>query len=107
MEVSIKVFEPDFDPLQIKAKKFNPSKRHFENGEALLLVFDFLRGKDDFSSTNEITIHVMKMKEYDYTNRDFKDKIQKSVLQILRNQTKKGFITKKEQSEKLLYWKIT
>ena len=41
IEVSIKVFEPDFDPLKVKAIKFNPSRRHFENGEALLKILDF------------------------------------------------------------------
>lgn len=106
MEVSIKVFEPHFEASKVTAKKFNPNPRHFENGEALMLILNFLRGKDDFSSTNEITIHLMKYKRYDHTDADFKNRIQKSVLQVLRNQRKKGLIIKREVSEKIFHWKI-
>jgi hypothetical protein len=106
MEVSIKVFEPNFDPLTVTAKKFNPTKRYFENGEAFLKALDFLREKDDWASTHEITVYLMEMKKYDSTDRDLKNKIQKSILQVLRSQYKKGLIDKKELSDRMLYWKV-
>ncbi len=106
MEVSIKVFEPNFDPLTVTAKKFNPTTRYFENGEAFLKALDFLRKKDDWASTHEITVYLMEMKKYDSTDRDLKNKIQKSILQVLRSQYKKGLIDKKELSDRMLYWKV-
>lgn len=106
IEVSIKVFEPDFDPLKVKAKKYNPSRRHFENGEALLKILDFLRYKEDYVSTHDITVNLMESKNYDYTDRTLKNKIQRTVVQILRIQQNKGLIAVKEVSHKMLYWKI-
>ncbi len=106
IEISIKVFEPDFDPAKVKAKKFNPSRRHFENGEALLNILDFLQGKEEYVSTHDITINLMKSKKYDYADRKLKTKIQRTVVQILKVQHKKGLVDRKEVSNKLLYWKV-
>ena len=106
IDVSIQVFKPDFDPTTIKAKKFSINSRYFENGEPFKKILDLLREKNDYLSTHDITVELMKSKKYDYTDRALKNKIQKSLLQTLRNQLNKGLIVNHKQSDKILVWKI-
>ncbi len=106
VEVSIKIFDPDFDSSKIKPKKFSPNKRYFANGEALVKIFDVLRIKNEFMSTHEITITLMKDKKYDITNQVIKNKIQSSILQTLIIQEKKGLVIRKKISERILHWNI-
>ena len=106
MEVSLKVFEPDFDPKTVNAKKFNPDKRYFKHGEVHIKVLDLLRERNTQVSTHDVTVELMKMKKYDHTDKDLKVRLQKTILYTLKRQYKDGLIDRFESGERLLFWKI-
>ncbi len=106
VNTSIKLFEPECDLKTIKAKKYSPNKRYFGNGEAFRMILDFLREKDDFICTNEITIYLMGTKKYDTSDKLLKNKIQQSILQTLTSQHEKGLLKKKYISDRSILWNI-
>ena len=106
VNMSIKLFEPDCDLTTIKAKRYSPNRRYFGKGEAVRMIFDFLRDKKDFICTNEITIFLMQTKKYDTSDKLLKNKIQQSILQTLTNQHQKGLLRKKYISDRSILWDI-
>ena len=106
VNTSIKLFEPECDLKTIKAKKYYPNTRYFGNGEAFRMILDLLRDEDEFISTNDITIHLMKTKKYDPDDQALKNKMQQSILQTLTSQHKKGLLAKDQSAKRNILWNI-
>ena len=86
INISIKTFDPDFDLNSVKTKRFTGNKHYFKRGEGHTMILDTLRKTDTPLTTNEITNIVMRKKNLDTEDKILVEKIQKSLLAILKKQ---------------------
>lgn len=78
MDISIKVFQPDFDLTNIKAKKYTGNTHYFKKGESFTMILYTLRKAQKVMSNLDITVEIMKIKKLDYQDMDLLNKIQNS-----------------------------
>lgn len=103
IDISIKVFDPDFKTESIKDKKFRKNSQLFKHGESQKLVLDVLRRSKSPLCIREIAIEVMKLKNLDYENPELCLDIEKRLRgNIDKNQMLR---TIKEEGE-LMRWEI-
>jgi len=86
IDISIKAFDPDFDLNSVKSKRFTGNKHYFKRGESHTMILDTLRKADKPLKTSEITNILMKKKNLDTEDKTLVDKIQKSLLMVLKKQ---------------------
>ena len=92
MDISIKVFQPDFDLTNIKAKKYTGNTHYFKKGESFTMILDTLRKAQKPISSLNITIEIMKIKKLNYENVDLLNKIQRALLVTMKNLEKQNLI---------------
>lgn len=92
IDVSIKVFDPEFDIKTIKAKRYTGNQHYFKRGESHTMILDTLRKAKSPLNTQEITIELMKKKKLDYENQDLVRSIQKTLCGTLKKQADKNII---------------
>lgn len=92
IDISIKVFDPDFKLCSIKAKRFTGNTHYFKRGESHVLVLDILRKSQKPMKTHEIVIELMKRKELDYQDLTLVEKVKKTLLTTLKKQEKNNLI---------------
>ena len=92
MDISIKVFQPDFDLANIKAKKYTGNTHYFKKGESFTMILDTLRKAQKAMSDLDITIEIMKIKKLDYQDMDLLNKIQRTLLITIKNLEKQNLI---------------
>lgn len=97
IDLSIKVFDPQFDLESVKAKNLYQKKHYFRHGESHRLILDFFRRNPDPKTTTEITTELMKIKDLDYENQTLLENVQKSVLHTLKKQAKQNLIRFKQE----------
>lgn len=86
IDISIKVFDPDFDIKNIKAKRYTGNQHYFNRGESHVMILDTLRKAKVPMTTNEITLELMKKKKLDHEDQDLVRNIQKSLCGTLKKQ---------------------
>ncbi|MCK9472078.1 MAG: hypothetical protein M0Q88_10045 [Bacilli bacterium] len=92
IDISIKVFDPDFKLCSVKAKRFTGNTHYFKRGESHVLVLDTLRKSQKPMKTHEIVIELMKKKELDYQDLTLVEKVKKTLLTTLKKQEKNNLI---------------
>ncbi len=92
IDISIKVFDPDFKLCSVKAKRFTGNTHYFKRGESYVLVLDTLRKSQKPMKTHEIVIELMKKKELDYQDLTLVEKVKKTLLTTLKKQEKNNLI---------------
>jgi len=90
INVSIKVFTPEFDLSTVKSTNFTGNKHIFKKGEAVRHTFDLLRKEGSPKTTSDITKYLMIMKQLDPEDQELRNNVQKSVLTSLKKQEKEG-----------------
>lgn len=86
IDISIKAFDPDFDPSKIKPKRYSGKRHYFERGESHRMVLDALRRAGKPLTTGEICRELMKRKGLDTKDKELIDSVQKSLLNTLKRQ---------------------
>ena len=86
IDTSIKVFSPDFDLKNIKAKRYTGNQHYFKRGESHVMILDTLRKAKVPMTTNEITLELMKKKQLDHEDQTLVRNIQKSLCGTLKKQ---------------------
>lgn len=85
VNISIKLFEPDFKLENVKSKKFKTKSHYFKRGEAQRYILDYLRKTQSAKTTTEITKSLMQKKGLDYEDQELQSGVQKSILHSIRN----------------------
>ena len=80
IDISIQVFEAEFNVEDIKVKRYSDRQTYFRHGESFTMILDSLRKAETSLTTNEITIELMKKKKLDYKGYKLVDKVQKTIL---------------------------
>ena len=108
IDISIKLFDEDFEVEEIKSIRFTGKHSHFKGKEAHVMILDTLRASDKPLSTHQVTVEIMKKKFLDYENQKLKTKIQQILLNNLNRQADKGLIEKIGNGfeTKFLQWEI-
>lgn len=86
IDISISVFDPEFDLKKIKAKRYTGNQHYFKHGEANIMILDTLRKAKTPLTTHEIAIELMKKKRLDYEDKDLVSNIQRSLSGTLKKQ---------------------
>ncbi len=92
IDISIKVFDPDFDIKKIKAKRYTGNQHYFKRGESHVMILDTLRKANSPLNTNEITVELMKKKNLNHEDQNLVRNIQKSLCGTLKKQVKSNLI---------------
>lgn len=92
IDISIVIFDPNFDLKSIKPKRYSTKKQYFKHGEAHRLILDILRKRKEPLSTTQITKELMKLKKLDIEDQEKVDSVQKSLLNTLKKQEKDKII---------------
>ncbi len=107
IDLSIKVFDPDFKIENIKAKNLYKKKHYFKHGESHRLILDLFRRDSKPKTTTDITIELMKFKKLDYENLELLENVQKSIIRTLHNQEKQGLLKSGyEGVDNILTWSL-
>jgi hypothetical protein len=107
IDMSIKVFDPDFDIKNIKAKRYTGNQHYFKRGESHVMVLNALRKSKEPMTTHEITIELMKLKKLDYEDRKLIENIQKSLLTTLKKQAENKTIQAVGKDSLNIQWAIS
>ncbi|MCK9372473.1 MAG: hypothetical protein M0P91_04690 [Sulfuricurvum sp.] len=94
IDISISVFDPEFDLKKIKPKRYTGNKHYFKHGESFTMILDTLRKAKAPLTTHEITIELMKKKKLDYENKELVSNIQRSLSGTLKKQADNKTIQK-------------
>ena len=86
LDVSIKVFNPDFDLNTVKDKKYKQNSSYFKQGELHTLVLDILRKSKEPLMTKNIAEEVMKIKGLDISDNKLFFSIQHTLYATLKRQ---------------------
>jgi hypothetical protein len=92
IDISIKIFEPDFDIKKIKTKRYTGNKHYFKRGESHVMILDTLRKAKEPMTTSDITIELMKKKKLNHEDRELMDNVQKTLLNTLKKQMKSNLV---------------
>lgn len=106
LEVSINVFNPDFDLNTIKDKRYMKKSHLFKHGEAHRLILDVLRKSKDFISMSQITAEIMKYKNLDVLDEKLFSSIQYSLYATVNKQKKDNIIFSIKESGEAEKFKI-
>ena len=93
LDVSIKVFNPDFDLNSVKDKKYKQNSSYFKQGELHKLVLDILRKSKEPLITRDIVSEVMKIKGLDISDKKLFINIQQTLYSTLKRQKSANIIS--------------
>ncbi len=99
INASIKIFNPDFNLREIKAKQFRQPCKFFRRGERAILVLDILRESDKPLTSEEVTSKIKAQK-------GIVEDISKTVYNSLKSHFKNGVIEKVNVDIGLIGWQI-
>lgn len=100
LDVSIKVFNPDFDLNSIKDKRYMKKSHFFKHNEAFKLILDVLRKADKPITMFQITGEVMKLKGLNFLDEALFSNIQSTLYTTVNKQKKDNIISSlKEKGE--------
>ena len=106
LEVSINVFNPDFDLNTIKDKRYTKKSHLFKHGEAHRLILDVLRKSKDSISMFQITAEIMKYKNLDVLDEKLFSSIQHTLYATVNKQKKENIITSLKEKTGVEMFKI-
>jgi len=89
LDVTIKLFEPEYRIRSIKPKRYQKKNEFFKHGEAPRTILDILREADRPLSTNDIAKSVMPLKGI---SGEHEKALQASILTTLHKQMKSGLV---------------
>ena len=92
IDISIRVFEPDFNLSTVKPKRYTGVVHYFKKGESFTMILDTLRKAQKAMSNLDITVEIMKIKKLDYQDMDLSNKIQRTLLITIKNLEKQNLI---------------
>lgn len=107
IDISISVFDPEFDLKKIKPKRFTGNQHYFKRGEANVMVLDALRKAKAPLTTNEITVELMKKKKLDHEDQNLVRNIQKSLCGTLKKQANNKTIQAVGKDSLNIQWAIS
>lgn len=85
LDVSIKVFDPEFDLEKVKDKKYRKKSQIFKHGEANKLTLDVLRKTTNPLTLNELAIEVIKIKNLDSTDLNLCKSVASKIRTVFYN----------------------
>ena len=107
VDISIKLFDPEYNVKSIKSKRYSPKQHYFKKGESHTLILDTLRKANKPLSTSEIALSVMAEKEFDTEDQNLITNIQKTLSSTLNNQANNNLIRKTHTDNvNNNYWEI-
>ena len=92
IDLSIKVFDPDFNLENVKAKNLYKKSHNFKHGEANRLILDLFRKDPNPKTTTDITKALMEIKDLNFENLELVESVQKSIIRTLHNQEKQKIL---------------
>lgn len=107
IDATIRIFDPDIDLAEIKAKPL-PPRNHAFKGEVSRIVFQVLRHAKAPMTAQEIAQHVMAGRGLNTSDRRLVKVIGKRVGACLRHHRERGLLrASKPAGEQLLRWEAS
>ena len=107
INISIKIFDADFDVNSIKAKEYTLRTSYFKHGEVKTMILDVLRKANTPMSTPNIAMELMKIKKLDYTDKTVQTLVKQTTLNALNRLHKSGILDKNDTiGIRSLLWSI-
>ena len=106
IDAAIRLFDPDIDLAEIKAKPLPPRNQAFK-GEVSRIVFESLRQSDRPLTAQEIARHVMAERGLAASDKRLVRLIGKRVGSCLRHHRERGLVRSERETGQLLVWEIT
>ena len=108
IEVSIKIFKPDYDLRTIKTKAYRTTNEYFQPREANRLILEVLRAAGEPIDTGEITKRIAAKKGYKLEDIDY-TKFQAYLLGVLSRQKRKGVIHEvgRVGAKRVILWELS
>jgi hypothetical protein len=103
MDVSIRVFDPEFNLDNIRDKQYRRKSQLFKHGEANKLTLDVLRKSNKPLTTREIAKEIIKSKNLNCEDLDLSKNVEARLRAIFY---KNNMIKIVDESEKQKRWKI-
>jgi hypothetical protein len=106
IDAAIRIFDPDIDLAEIKAKPLLP-RNHAFKGEVSRIVFQVLRQATQPMTAQEIAQHVMAGRGLNSSDKRLIKVIGKRVGACLRHHRKRGLLrATKSVGQQLLQWEV-
>lgn len=107
IDVSINVFDPEFNIKTIKSKRYTENQHYFKRGESHTMVLDVLRKAKSPLNTHDITIELMKKKKLDTEDQNLIRNIQKTLCGTLKKQSDNKLIQEVGRDFNGIQWAIS
>jgi hypothetical protein len=88
----LRLFQPDRDPDEIKAKRIYRRTRYFARNELARLCMDALRDAGALITTDEIAAQVIVAKGFETADNTLRAAIRDQLLMVLRTARKRGTV---------------
>src|ERR1700738_2608669 len=95
----LRLFQPDRNPDEIKAKRTYRRSRYFARNELARLCMDVLRDAPGLTTTDEIAAQVIAAKGFETADSTLRASIRDQLLTVLRGARKRGTVELKLRSE--------
>lgn len=105
IDAAIRIFDPEIDLAEIKAKPL-PPRNHAFKGEVSRIVFQVLRQTKAPMTAQEIAQHVMAGRGLNASDRRLVKMIGKRVGACLRHHRTRGLLRAKKGTGPLLQWEV-
>lgn len=99
VDISIRLFDSNIDLKEIKPKRFSGKQRHFNQGEAMILILDTLGVAKTPMTITSIVREVMTKKKMDVEDKSLTHRIIETLRMTLRTQTQKGVLIMDDNDE--------
>ena len=83
LDATMRLFDPDIQPKQIRPKQQRARSVWFRPGECLRLIYDELRNADQPITTRELAERIMRVKAMPPTDDRHRELVQKTLLASL------------------------
>lgn len=103
LDVSIKVFDPNFNLDDIRNKRYRRKSHLFKHGEAYKLTLDILRKAHSHLTTREIAQEIMKLKNLNYEDLELSKSVESKLRAIF---FKNKMLKMVDETEKQKRWMI-
>jgi hypothetical protein len=80
IDATMRLFDPDIRPKEIRAKQQRARNAWFRQGECLRLIYDELRDATEPVTTRELAERIMRVKAMPTTDERRRELIQKTIL---------------------------
>lgn len=107
LDQSIRLFDPEIDFADLPVKLLPPPNAAFR-GEFQRSLLEFLRGKQRWLTTDDLTLHVMVQRRMNENDRALRVLTRKRVGHALTRLRRKGVVASRKGGKgALLSWKLT